>query len=398
MSRSVRDLSNDPTAQTAWHRLDDRFVPLRADDLMTALLQDAERLGLERERLQPLFEALRECVDRHAHALHQELEAHYALFNPDRDTQPLTELDALRTPERYAELDRRIEHVLNKANFEKLSGVEIVRVINAATSHGFKVRLNGDRIESLEVWVRGRGTLERNFRDWRSPWKGRDRTLRIYRRLVVVARLKRDPHVLVKMFKDIPEVDVEALLPHAEVQMNFYDRLMLFGSGAGALIPTLLKLLNLVAMALTQFVWALVVGLATLTFRTIMGYRRAHKNRDWQRTRNLYFQNLSNNAGTLHTLVAMISQEELKEALLAYVFCAGAHPGRVESAAHLGALVQTYLERRFSAAVDFDVDDALTKLTRLGLWQDRKRLQVLDPEAALERLGAAEPIDVATAP
>lgn len=393
MSDDAHDLLQDPTAKTAWHRLDDRFVPLRPGDLIAALLDDAQRFGIERSTLSLFYDALCARVYRQSHQLQLEADELYANFNPDRDTQPICNLAARRTSQSYAELHAKLEFLLNKANFEKLTGVEIERVINAATSHGFRVRLNASRIESLEVWVRGRGTIERVFRDWRNPIKGKPRTLHVFRRLVVVARLKADPHVLVKMFKDIPEDDVEALLPHAEVQMNFYDRLMLVGSGAGALIPTALKLLSLAA-ALTQLLWALLVGAGTLIVRTVLGYRRAYLNRDWQRTRHLYFQNLSNNVATIQTLVAMIAQEEIKETLLAYVFCVGTYASKINTPEELEAAARAYLLEKFGAEVDFDVHDAIAKLSRLGLWSDRARLNALEPAMALLRLGNLSAVDV----
>ena len=213
--------------------------------------------------------------------------------------------------------------VLEKANFERLSDVDVASAVRAANASGLRVRLRPERVDHLELWIRGYGSTERHYRTWRKPIQGESRTLEVFRRIVVVARLHDDPHVLIKMFKDIPVADIEALLPHAEVEMSWRDRALLLGGGAGTLGTTALKISKIalsVAM-LGKLAWIVLVGTAMIGYRTFAGYRRARSSRDSQRTKNLYFQNLSNNGAALATLIAMITQEELKEAILAYALC-----------------------------------------------------------------------------
>jgi hypothetical protein len=129
----------------------------------------------------------------------------------------------------------------------------------------------------------------------------------------------------------------------------------------------------------------LIVGFGAIAFRTFMGYRNARINRDSQRTRNLYFYSLTNNAGTIHTLIRMIAEEEMKEAALAYVaiISAAQPPASAES---LKTRIETLLHARFDVEVDFDVEDAIRTLSRLDLWADRPALLVVPPEEAIRRL------------
>ena len=379
-------LGSDPTAFDVWHRMDNRFVPLRATVLIETLAADTARFGPAAAQLREVGAALQDVIDQEALHFERDLDELYSLFNPDRETKPTADLGALRTPEAYESLSRRLSYLLTKANYERLSGVQIEAVLRAGNSHGLKIRVNPERVEYVHLWVRGRGSIERPLRTWRHPIRGLKRTLRVFRRLVVVARLKADPHVILKQFKDIPEADVEALLPHAEVDMNLLDRLMVLGGGAGAAVPTLIKIFNLLAAALTKLLWTLVVGAGAVLVRTLIGYFRARRNRDGQRTRHLYYQNLTNNHGAIHTLIAMIAQEELKEALLAYAFT---QPGATQDGcdeASLAGEIESYLTRRFDVDFSFDVHDALETLTRLGLRAVGERLESIAPGAALERL------------
>ncbi len=386
MTAAVRSsLGSDPTRDVSVHRIDDRFIAVRTTDLLAAVLDDAGRPSADAGVLRQLAEALSGVIEQETDAFIRELLHRYQLVNPDCDTVLPIDPRAYRCPELYDEIERRVSHLLDKANFERFDDVQLDAVVRAAATHGFHVRLSPDRIESLTIWVRGHGRVTR--RAWR--WGLRPvvvaREMSVFRRLVVVARLRNDPHVLLKMFKDIPEDDVEALLPHAEVEMNWFDRLRMFGSGAGVLGSTVAKLLFSVAV-LSKLLWILVVGAGTLLVRTILGYRRARVQRDFQRTRHLYYQNLCNNASVIHSLARMTADEEFKEAFLAYALLARRAPA-APAGDSLAQRASEFLARRLNVRVDFDARDALRTLRRLELFA-ADDAGVLPPAAATERLRA----------
>ncbi len=382
-----RTLSRDPTAQTTHHPPDDRFIPVSAIDLLAALVAAESELGPHVRALPEFGAALRDVIDFEAVALERDVLELYADVNPDRDTAPTADALHRRATRGCDGLARQLDYLAQKANFDRLDTPHVAAVVRAANSHGLRVRLRPERIQRLAIWVRGRSNTRRQVRTIRHPFRGRGVTLPVYRRLVVMAQLRDDPHVLLKLFKDIPVEDVEALLPHAEVTMTWLDRLKAWGGGAGAIGSTAAKLLSTAATlaALSKLLWVLLLGLGTLAVRTILGYRRARLSRDWQRTRHLYYQNLSNNAGVVHTLVDMIAQEEFKEALLAYAFC-GAPNDPPGSPADLRGRIEGFVGKRFEVRFDFDIDDALESLTRLDLWQSPDALRALPPQQAIERL------------
>lgn len=131
--------------------------------------------------------------------------------------------------------------------------------------------------------------------------------------------------------------------------------------------------------------WVVAIGGLILLIRTLMGYKNARTQRDWIRTRHLYYQNLDNNTGVIHALVSMVLQEECKESLLAYAACHAAAPP-IASPDDLAQRVQRWLRERFDVEVDYDVRDALATLERMGLWNDAASFRVLPPHAAIDRL------------
>lgn len=124
-----------------------------------------------------------------------------------------------------------------------------------------------------------------------------------------------------------------------------------------------------------------------LLWRTFSGYRNVRSRRDSQRTRNLYYQNVANNAGAIHVLASFITQEEIKEALLAYVICLTTELP-ISSDSELCRRVEAFLCERFGVTVQFDIADAIESLDRLALWNDRARFRVLPAREAGSKLGA----------
>jgi hypothetical protein len=126
------------------------------------------------------------------------------------------------------------------------------------------------------------------------------------------------------------------------------------------------------------------IGAMMLLWRTFSGYRSARHKRDWQRTHHLYYHNLANNSAALHILLSMTAQEEMKEAVMAYLLCARSSSIRGES--DLKAEAEEYLRERFGVEVDFDVSDAVRTVERYELWEDRAGLRVISISEATERL------------
>ncbi len=384
MTEQTANLVRESTGDNERQRLDDRFVPIRACDLITTLANDGQHFGLASDAFHGVADAILDVIEQETAAFERELADLYAAFNPDRDTQSP---DRKPSPQDCADLTRCLAYLLEKTNFEHLSDVQIEAAVHAANSRGLRVRLHPERVDYLAIWVRGRGTDERDRRTLRHPVRGETRTIDIFRRIAVLARLRDDPHIIIKLFKDIPIEDVEALLPHAEIEMTLRDRALLIGGSAGTLGSTAGKVFGLLKgmAALTSLLWVVLIGAAMLTYRTFMGYRRARSNRDSQRTRHLYYQNLGNNGAALHTLTSMIAQEELKEAVLAYAFC---HQSSDQSwtPRELADRVAEYFAQRFALGIDFDASDAIETLTRLNLWRDTVALRVVPCDEALRRL------------
>ena len=391
-------LSDGSPDELEWQRPDNRFLPIRAADLESVLIADAEGLGFDEAVLRDKLLEIRARIDAETLELRQQIETEYLPFDPDRDTRPLEDLNEVRNDANYELLYARLTYLLDKANFEQLTDIQIEQAIRKAKSRRINVRVQSDKVDHLEIWIRGQGSLTKRKLTWRHPIAGVEVESAIFKRMAVVARLKDDPHVIVKLFKDIPEADVEALLPHAQATMTWLDQIKLLGSGAGALGTTLFKLFSIAISFVTlgKLLWILLIGLITLSARTVSGYQNVRKTRSGQRVQHLYFQNLSNNLSAIQLVLSMVKQEELKEAFIGFVFAhkltldcermldQQANQERQPAAGqdctfdqqYLCDAIELYLSQKLDAEIDFDIDDAVETLVRLGFVENENDLRI----------------------
>ena len=102
----------------------------------------------------------------------------------------------------------------------------------------------------------------------------------------------------------------------------------------------------------------------------------------------VYFRNLANNAGVLDLMIGAGEEQDVKEAFLAYS-CLLKH-GQPMGKGELDICAEQFLREKLKLEIDFEIQDALAKLERLGLVESREEMYSAIPvEAALQKLDAA---------
>ena len=102
-------------------------------------------------------------------------------------------------------------------------------------------------------------------------------------------------------------------------------------------------------------------------------------------TQNLYFKNLDNNAGVFHRLADDAEEEECKEAILAYYFLLTSKQPLTKS--ELDSKIENWMACRWDCRIDFEIDDALSKLLTLGLVEQvNGELSAIPIEAGIRKL------------
>jgi hypothetical protein len=387
-----------------WAR--EKFIPVRAADLAARLAADATLTDAERNAFQQFCRLLSATFHFQFHEKLRDLKEAYAPFDPDSDTLPSQVLSEGERQRRADELFDKFAWLLERANFQRLTRGDIQQALSATSDWGLRFTIDLDMFDRLEVYSRGDVMTRRPRRGWRSWYRTEVVDVPVYQRLVVIFRLHSyhtiDDHldgetVHIKIFKNIPKVDLEMLLPGGRVKMTLADQSRILLPTVSGVAITGWKLFQGAVVVAVTGVYGLLtyIGLivATLGYgvRSFFGYLRTQQKYQLSLTRNLYYQNLDNNAGVLFRLLDEAEEQECREAILAYFFLWRHADESGWTSERLDAEIESFLTRETNVSIDFEIGDALDKLKRLGLVAafDDGALRAAPIEQALELLDRA---------
>ncbi len=373
--------------------VDEHFIPIRVKDLLQLCSQQVSDSD---DRFAKLGSLVQRYYHQHYFALLNDLKSSYQSLDPDSD---LVDLVGMPGDGEETFLPR-LRHLLEKGNFEQITHATLQQALREESLFNIRLEVNFDYFEEVLFFYRG----EHNESVVISSLLGlKKRTLDYtrYDRVAVYVKFKDQQYFdereidaslfrpgtsLIKLFKNVPKADLDMLFPNAKVRMKNVDKVLIGGPalvGGGVLVATKLGGTLLLLIALVTF-WlglkeetvsidqAALVTLA-MGFGTLGGYLWKQfgkfKNRKIQfmqaLSESLYFKNLDNNAGVFHYLTNMAEEEECKEVLLAYFVLR--QQERVGSAEDLDKRAEQWLRSHAKIDVDFEIVDALEKLTQLGL-------------------------------
>lgn len=381
----------------------EHFIPLRPTELMRKLADESAVTIFERQQFLDLCQLATAIVHHECHAYLLRLLEHYEPFHPDCDAAR----QFIPTEAQQARSGRRIfaefETLLTRANYRQLTPGEIARAVQPRGTSGLRLVVDLSIFERLDVYVRGECVIAgQSKRRGRTSSEAAPPSVPAYRRMAMIFRLNErkgldEPantrSVVLKLFKDIPRDDLEALLPGAKVQIGIVDQAKIVLPTISGLAFTLLKILKGAAAVAFASVYGLaaflglVGGAVGYGVKSFFGYLQVRERHQLTLMRQLYYQNLDNNAGVIYHLVAEAEEQELRELVLGWWLLwrggmAGATAEQIDRAA------EEWLSARCGVEVDFEVTDALAKLKRFGLAFESAsgRWRAVAIEEALTRL------------
>ena len=298
-----------------------------------------------------------------------------------------------------------LHELLGRANYREISGAELQEAFDSEALSSVKIQVDMTAFAALHIFARGK---ERRAETVRSLFGLRKRRVEfdVLERVFVFSSLAQSDGALnLKLFGNIPVPDMEMLLPNCKVKMRRIDQAVVFLPATISVVLAASKVLfSLTAIwSAIQFYtglskdepivsggWGLVAaGSFTLLGITMGAYTKYQKRRleyANAHSRTLYFQTLDSESGAFLRVLDEAFEEEAKEAVLAYAFLL-AHGPSTETA--LDERVEQWLRTKIGAPVDFEVDDALAKLARLGVATRSGEVWTAMPaETATERLRA----------
>jgi hypothetical protein len=394
----------------AAYRDREHFIPLRRSELVRLLC--GQLPAGEDSLFRRFCDLLCDRVHIEFYRLLDRLKDDYAPFDPDTDTKDLQIVDAATRVARIDRLFLAFDRLLERANYRRMTDEEVLACQFGASHWGLDMSIDLSVFERFAVYVRGKKHGTRVLRSWRTWFRSKTLDVEIYQRLVIIlkqrrhTRLGKDPdirNVYLKLFKDIPTADVEMLIPGARLMMPKLERGKLGFSIISGLIIIAWQLLQpLFTLAQAAAGGAIAYGplgiIAALFgygYRQYYGYQFSLKSYNLKLAQSLYYQNLDNNSGVLYRLLDAAEEQECREAILAYFYLLKFAGTDGLTADSLDDLIEEELERTAGIKIDFEIDDGLRKLDRVGLSKSLNgRYTVVPLENALEILASlpAEPV------
>jgi hypothetical protein len=400
----------------------DQFIPISKSDLLDALVrQGAFASDDERDKFRRLCEMLAAIAHFVFFKMLERLRNDYYYFSPD--VAPHAVSDSIALERAYVDLVRSLEQTLKAANFVELPHDEIDDAHRRRVGERVKVKAPLRDFRDVRFWRRGRHTEHVERAEW-FGLRRRKVEAEVYDDVVLMVAMKAHEDinsqrelrrlarrkivpgsVLLKYFRNIASGDLSALFPSVRVVMSHRDKLTL---GLPALIggiPILLKIYATITVLF--FVVAFYLGarpsvedkdlataLAALGGLVALGGFAAQQwmKYQWKSLKyqtelndNVYFRNINNNAGIFDYLIGVAEDQECKEAFLAYHFLHTAP--QPPTADELDGRIEAWLQQSFGVEIDFEVNDALGKLERLGLLRrQEQRLFVSPLDGAIAQL------------
>ncbi len=357
----------------------EHFIPIRKAELIDQLCQQPGLSPVDQDGFRRLCQLLDSTLHFEYHAHLEDLKTAYASFDPDSETTSVSKPDALQQMTQMELLFDRFSWLLERANFRKLSKADVDKALDAASHHGLSLTVDFDFFDRLEIYSRGDSTGVQQRRHWRKLWRLEKVDVPVFKRLVVIFKLRSGRRmtrqldcddVFIKLFKDIPTMDLEMLLPGTQVKMALLDRIKIAlptVAGIGVSIFKAVKGALLAAAAGIYGILAVVGVTAGYGVKSFFGYLRTKQKYQLNLTESLYYQNLDNNAGVLCRLLDEAEEQENREAVLGYFFLWRQGAGQAKSAEELDGQIEHYLNGLLGRPMDFEVSDALAKLLRMGL-------------------------------
>jgi len=402
------------------------FIPVTRFALMDTLAKEVTDEA-RRQEIASFFRFLGQW----RHQEHQErllrLKECYLPFSPDRDTVRVLEFSAEELDDLQARLTHDIAAMLERANYTHVDEDELNRLLSTHSAYGLEMKVDRSEFDEIMIFFRGVGEEALSKRDWSTRFRKRTVTVPTFKRLFLLLKLKTEDdrvreimaekqvseakakkivakirkqlpkaggghHIYLKLFKNIPQEDLEMMFPNTQVRFPLFAKIKLGvtagGGTAAGVAGAASKAMAAVATANPLALAGSIFGVVAVVTRQVMNFFNTRNRYMLMLAKRLYFHSLADNRGALTLLSDRGEEEDVKEELLLYHFLL-AEPVARDRLYDLDERIEDFLTDRFGVRVDFDMYDALERLERDGLVREQEgsgHLQVLSPSAACRAL------------
>lgn len=348
-----------------------------------------------------------------------DLEQMYEPFSPDTDLL----LTRKFSPEERALMQARVvdgmRRILEQANYRRIDPSDVNVILTSESHYGLDLHVDLGAFDELLVYYRGASSRKDERRSLRRFMKKEEFDVSIYQRLFLLFKLKpfearvadvmakeglgraeaekkvrrlrallppqvSDSNIYIKLFKNIPRSDIEMVFPNTAVKFRLMDKIKLGASAGGSLGMGAVGAAGKIALLATNPLAAAgaVAGLGGVAFRQAVNFMNQKQRYMVVMAKNLYFHSMADNRGVMLKMASRAAEEDVKEEILLYAVLARA-PANRRDLPEIDRAIENYIRRQFDVSVNFDIEDALSRLIADGIVRE-------DADGTLHTLPPAE--------
>ena len=331
------------------------------------------------------------------------LEQAYEPFSPDTDlllTRKFTDEERASMQERVI---KGMRHLLEQANYRCISPENVEVILTNESHYGLDLHVDFSAFEEVQIYYRGASTMQHEKRTLRKFMRKEEFDVPIYQRLCLLFKLKpfdvrvrevmeqervshkeakkivmklramlpaevREDNIYLKLFKNIPRTDLEMVFPNTVVKFRFFDKLKLGATSVGGLGMGIASSAGKLALLFSNPIVAAgaVASIGAVAVRQVMGFFNQKQRYMVVMAKNLYFHSMADNRGVMIMLADRAAEEDVKEEMLLYTVLVKERARHSDLPA-IDAAIEQYLATEFGVNVDFDLEDALSRLKADGI-------------------------------
>ncbi len=404
----------------------ERFIPVTRFALLDRLTMAGAWPGAQAQEARRFFRYLDHWRRQQYNAELNGLEETYEPFSPDSDLL----MTRVFTPAERRVMQKRVvagmAHILEQANYTLIDPSEVELILTRDFAYGLDLFVDLETFEEVLIFYRGASTKRDSRRRWHKFYLKEQIDTPIFQRLFLLFKLKsfdvrvrevmaaqkltrkeaeklvkrarasmppqvKEDNIYMKLFKNIPRSDLEMVFPNTQVRFRFYDKLRLGATASGGIGLGAFGAAGKIALLATNPFAAIgaVFGLGGIAFRQAVNFMNQKQRYLVVMAQNLYFHSMADNRGVMLKLAARAAEEDIKEEMLLYSVLAKEN-ARKQDIPDIDTAIEQYLAASFGIAVDFDISDALRRLTEDGVVTERPdgTLVTLPPKDAALHIDA----------
>jgi hypothetical protein len=401
----------------------EKFLPVTREAIMERLTRPHSWPGQDGAEARRFFRYLDYWRQQTYASRLLELESDYEPFNPDSDlliSRTFTPDERLHKRQR---LIANMTKLLEQANYTRIDTDKVELILTSESHYGLDLYVDLSAFDELHIFYRGASKATESRRDIRKLYlKHEEIEVPIFQRLCVMFKLKPDDvrirevmverscsrkdaekivkrlrsmlppqiksdYIYLKLFKNMPRSDIEMVFPNTRVRFRMFDKIRLgvtAGSGLGmGVFGTVGKIVvasNPIALA------GAMLGLCGIAFRQATSFLNQRNRYMMTMAQNLYFHALADNYGVTTLLASRAAEEDIKEEMLLYSVMAKERVTRSDLG-DVDRAIEQYLLNTFNVSVNFDLEDALSRLLADGIVTEKDGVfETLGPSAAAQHI------------